>query len=54
MNDQPAFQGKVRGTSPRAASLVQEILCIPAHENLSDDDQSFVIEAFKRFFRGGA
>jgi dTDP-4-amino-4,6-dideoxygalactose transaminase len=54
INDQPAFRGKVRGSSPRAASLVQEILCIPAHENLSDDDQSFVIEAFNKFFRGRA
>jgi dTDP-4-amino-4,6-dideoxygalactose transaminase len=54
INDQPAFRGKVRGSSPRAASLVQEILCIPAHENLSDDDQSFVIEAFNKFFRGCA
>ena len=54
INDQPAFRGKVRGSSPRAASFVQEILCIPAHENLSDDDQSFVIEAFNKFFRGRA
>jgi dTDP-4-amino-4,6-dideoxygalactose transaminase len=52
MNNQPAFQGKVRGNSPRAARLVQEILCIPAHEKLSDDDQTFVINAVKAFFRG--
>jgi UDP-2-acetamido-2-deoxy-ribo-hexuluronate aminotransferase len=51
MNNQPAFQGKARGYSPRAARLVHEILCIPAHEKLSDDDQSFVIDAFKAFFR---
>jgi dTDP-4-amino-4,6-dideoxygalactose transaminase len=50
MNDQPAFQGKVRGDSPRAAKLVQEILCLPAHEKLSDDDQTFVIDAVKGFF----
>jgi len=52
MNDQPAFQGKVRGTSPRAAQIIQEILCIPAHEKLSDDDQGFVIDAVKSFSRG--
>ncbi len=52
MNDQPAFQGKVRGSSPRAARLIQEVLCIPVHEKLSDEDQSFVIDAFKEFFRG--
>ena len=51
MNDQPAFQGKARGTSPRAARLVREILCIPAHEKLSDEDQGFVIDAFRTFFR---
>jgi dTDP-4-amino-4,6-dideoxygalactose transaminase len=52
MNDQPAFQGKARGSSPRAAKLVQQILCIPAHEKLKDDDQTFVITAMKEFFRG--
>jgi dTDP-4-amino-4,6-dideoxygalactose transaminase len=51
MNEQPAFQGKVRGNSPRAARLVREILCIPAHEKLSDEDQTFVINAMKEFFR---
>jgi len=54
VNDQPAFQGKVRGNSPRAARLVQQILCIPAHEKLNDDDQTFVINAVKGFFRGGS
>jgi dTDP-4-amino-4,6-dideoxygalactose transaminase len=52
MNDQPAFQGKVRGTSPRDARLIQEILCIPAHEKLDHDNQNSVIDAFKEFFRG--
>ena len=50
MTDQPAFQGKVRGHSPKAAVLVGEILSIPAHEKLSDDDQGFVIAAIKEFF----
>jgi len=53
MNDQPAFQGKVRGNSPRAARLIGQILCIPAHEKLSEDDQTFVINGVKGFFRGG-
>lgn len=51
MNDQPAFQGKFRGTAPRAARLVGEILCIPAHEKLSDSDQDFVIEGIRSFFK---
>jgi dTDP-4-amino-4,6-dideoxygalactose transaminase len=50
MNDQPAFQGKVRGHSPRAAELVRQILCIPAHEKLNAEQQSYVIEAIASFF----
>jgi dTDP-4-amino-4,6-dideoxygalactose transaminase len=50
MNDQKAFQGKVRGESPKAAKLVATILCIPVHEKLTDDDQSLVIATVKEFF----
>jgi dTDP-4-amino-4,6-dideoxygalactose transaminase len=50
MNDQPAFQGKFRGSSPRAHGLVKEILCIPAHEKLTDDHQDFVIASIRSFF----
>jgi dTDP-4-amino-4,6-dideoxygalactose transaminase len=50
MNDQPAFQGKVRGHSPRAAELVRQILCIPAHEKLNEEQQSYVIESITSFF----
>jgi dTDP-4-amino-4,6-dideoxygalactose transaminase len=53
MSEQPAFQGKVRGHSPRAKELVGEILCLPAHEKLSEDEQSYVIEAVASFFRNG-
>jgi len=50
VSDQPAFRGKVCGHSPRAAALVREILSIPAHEKLRDDEQGFVIDAIKEFF----
>jgi dTDP-4-amino-4,6-dideoxygalactose transaminase len=50
MNDQPAFQGHIRGHSPRAAELVLQILCIPAHEKLTDDEQTYVIDAVCQFF----
>ena len=50
LSDQPAFRGKVRGHSPRAAELVRKILCLPAHEKLRDDEQSFVIDAIAAFF----
>jgi dTDP-4-amino-4,6-dideoxygalactose transaminase len=52
LNDQPAFRGKMRGHSPRAAGLVREILSVPAHEKLRDDEQSFVIDAVEAFFGG--
>jgi dTDP-4-amino-4,6-dideoxygalactose transaminase len=51
MNYQPAFQGKFRGATPRAVRLTREILCIPAHEKLSDIDQDFVIEGIRSFFK---
>jgi dTDP-4-amino-4,6-dideoxygalactose transaminase len=49
MNDQPAFQGKVRGHSPLARRLVHEILSIPVHEKLSACQQGAVICAIKGF-----
>jgi dTDP-4-amino-4,6-dideoxygalactose transaminase len=52
MNDQPAFQGKYRGSSPRAHRLVQEILCLPANEKLTDPQQDFVIASVRSFFAG--
>jgi dTDP-4-amino-4,6-dideoxygalactose transaminase len=51
MVDQPAFQGKTRGTAPRAARLVDEILCLPIHEKLTADEQGIVIAAVQDFFR---
>lgn len=50
MNDQPAFKGRVRGDSPRAAELVTQILSLPVHEKISDADQGFVINAIGEFF----
>jgi len=50
MNDQAAFAGKYRGASPRAHRLVREILCIPAHEKLTDAQQDLVIASIKSFF----
>lgn len=50
MNDQPAFQGKVRGESPRAAALVQQILSIPAHEKLTEEEQDYVIAGVAGYF----
>lgn len=54
MSDQPAFKGRIRGSAPRAARLVEEILCLPVHEKLDAEDQAFVIAAVKDFFRKNA
>ena len=51
MNDQPAFQGRVRGDSPRARSLVGEILCLPAHEKMTNSEQGLVIDSIREFFQ---
>lgn len=50
MPDQPAFQGKIRSIAPVAANLVREILCLPVHEKLSDEEQTYVINTVKDFF----
>jgi len=54
MNDQPAFQGMVTGTSPRAEKIIREILSIPVHEKISGEDQTYVIKTIKQFFLGSA
>ena len=51
MVDQPAFKGKIRGSAPRAARLVGEILCLPVHEKLSAAEQDIVIAGVRDFFR---
>jgi dTDP-4-amino-4,6-dideoxygalactose transaminase len=53
MNDQQAFQGKVRGDSPQARALVQQILCLPASEKLGEADQAYVIDSVRAFFGAG-
>lgn len=51
LNDQPAYQGRVRGHSPRAAQMVREIICLPGHEKLTRDEQDMVVEAIASFFK---
>jgi len=50
LTHQPAFQGKFRGAAPRAMELVQEILCIPAHEKMAAEQQAYVIDCIREFF----
>jgi len=51
MNDQMAFRGRFRGESPRAHSLVRQILCIPGHEKLTKGEQDLVIGSIRSFFK---
>lgn len=50
MNDQPAFAGRVRGESPKARAVVDEILCLPMHEKMTEADQAYVIAQVRGFF----
>ena len=52
MNDQPAFQGQIRGDSPKATMLTKQILSIPFHEKLTLAEQNLVISAIVDFFEG--
>lgn len=52
MNDQPAFAGRCRGSSPVARRLVDELLCLPIHEKLTDAEQAYVIALVKEFLNG--
>jgi dTDP-4-amino-4,6-dideoxygalactose transaminase len=51
MNDQPAFQGRVKGESPKARAAVKRNLCLPVTEKLSARDQDRVIDTVRSFFR---
>ena len=49
MNDQPSFQGRSRGISPKASQIVHELICLPASEKLSDEQQDYVIGKVREF-----
>ena len=54
MNDQPAFQGRIRGESPMAEMLTKQILSIPVHEKLTLAEQDLIILAISDFFEGSS
>ncbi len=51
MSDQPAYAYLKYPQIPRARRIVSEILSLPAHEVLSDDDVDYVVRAVKEFYR---
>jgi dTDP-4-amino-4,6-dideoxygalactose transaminase len=51
MADQPAYQHLKQGVFPNARRLVQQILCIPAHEKLTRVDVDYVADCIREFYR---
>lgn len=49
LNDQPAFNGKISGQSPKAREIVERILCLPIHEKLTNAEQDRVIGLIRSY-----
>ena len=52
MPHQKAYKGIYFPVIPRAEKLVKQILCLPAHENLSKEEQNYVVSKIRMFFDG--
>lgn len=50
MPDQPAYQKEVRGEYQKSRAFVSQILCLPMHEKLTDEQSDRVIECVTQFF----
>ena len=48
--DQPVFSHLPQSNTPTARRLVNEMLCLPMHEKLSETDVGYVIESVRSFF----
>lgn len=51
MPSQPAYAHLPRTPLPNAERLVKQILCLPNHEKLSDNDVLYIINTVKEFYR---
>jgi dTDP-4-amino-4,6-dideoxygalactose transaminase len=49
MPQQPAYKTNVRGFFEKADKIVKEVLCIPIHEKLQDEQIKYVIATIKKF-----
>src|SRR6185503_20188547 len=54
MPEQPAYQKNARGEWGNAHRLIQQILCIPAHEKLSRVDVEYVAHNIREFHGGNS
>ena len=50
MPEQPAYKDRTRGDFSNAKRLVERILCIPAHEKLSQPDIRYVSSCIRQFY----
>ncbi|HSX13957.1 MAG TPA: DegT/DnrJ/EryC1/StrS family aminotransferase [Chlamydiales bacterium] len=52
MCQQPIYQKYLHKPVPKAEKIVQEILCLPMHEKMTQQEQEYVVEWIERFFHG--
>jgi dTDP-4-amino-4,6-dideoxygalactose transaminase len=50
MPQQPIYQKYLRKPVKNAERIVREILCLPVHEKLSNDDLDYVVQCIENFF----
>jgi dTDP-4-amino-4,6-dideoxygalactose transaminase len=50
MPQHTAYRGQVRGEWTKAAQLVRQILCLPIHEKLTDEQARYVGQGVREFF----
>lgn len=51
MSEQPAYKNRYKSDTIKAQKLVKEILCIPIHEKLKDEQIQYVIESIQEFYK---
>jgi UDP-2-acetamido-2-deoxy-ribo-hexuluronate aminotransferase len=51
MPDQPVYKDKTRNNSQNARKLVQQVLCIPANEKVSNEQREYIAMTIKKFFK---
>jgi len=50
MPQQPIYEKCLRKPIPNAERLIQQILCLPMHEKMTDEEQDRVIDTVREFF----
>lgn len=51
MPNQPAYEAWTKSDKKNATKIVQEIMCLPASEKLLDEEQEYIIDLIKKFFK---